>query len=147
MFMALTPTLVWLIAGLVLCVMEFVTPTAFIELLMGVSALGVAGISLLFPQLSLGLQIALWMILSLGLVMGTRQLLPKHSAYSLQESQEAQTLTEILPGESGRVLYEGNSWRAKCDDPHLAIAPNEIVYILRREGNTLIVVPQKFLNS
>jgi membrane protein implicated in regulation of membrane protease activity len=127
--------------------MELVTPTAFIELLMGLGAFAVAGVSLLFPQLGLGIQILLWMVFSLGLVLGTRKLLPKRTAYSIQDSKEAQTLTEILPGQPGRVLYEGNSWRAKCDDPQWAIAADEMVYVLRREGNTLIVIPQKMLNS
>ncbi|MDJ1183841.1 NfeD family protein [Roseofilum casamattae] len=144
--MAIAPTFIWLIAGLVLCVMELVTPTAFIELLMGVGAFAVAGISFLFPQLGLGLQIAAWMGVSLGLVAGTRKLLPKRTPHIIAESQEAQTLTELAPGKPGRVLYEGNSWRAKCDDPQMAIAAEEMVYVVRREGNTLIVIPQNLLN-
>ncbi|MDJ1176992.1 NfeD family protein [Roseofilum capinflatum] len=145
--MALNPVFIWLIAGFILCVMELITPTAFIELLMGVGAFAVAGVSLLLPQLGLGIQIGLWMVFSLGLVLGTRKLLPKRTPYSIADSQEAQTLTEILPGQPGRVLYEGNSWRAMCDDPQEAIAAQEMVYVLRREGNTLIVIPQKMLNS
>lgn len=127
--------------------MELFTPTAFIELMMGLGAFAVAGVAFLLPQLALGIQIGLWMLFSLGLVLGTRKLLPKRTPYSIGDSQEAQTLTEILPGQPGRVLYEGNSWRAMCDDPQEAIAPNEMVYVLRREGNTLIVIPQKMLNS
>jgi len=145
--MALNPVFIWLIAGFILCVMELITPTAFVELLMGLGAFAVAGVALLLPQLGLGIQIGLWMLFSLGLVLGSRKLLPKRTPYSIEDSKEAQALTEILPGQPGRVLYDGNSWRAKCDDPQQAIAAEEMVYVLRREGNTLIVIPQKILNS
>jgi len=44
-------------------------------------------------------------------------------------------------GKEGRVLYEGN-FLARCDDHNLAIAPNQKVYLVRREGTTLIVLPE-----
>jgi len=57
----------------------------------------------------------------------------------------AETLTEIPAGKEGRVLYEGNLW-ARCDDHNLAIAPNQKVYLVRREGTTLIVLPENLLH-
>lgn len=145
--MALTPTIFWLLAFIVLCVMEVLTPTAFVELMMGLSALMVAGVAVIFPQLAVGLQIALWMGLSLTLVFGSRRFLPTRKVYAIADATEAETLTEILPGQAGRVLYEGNSWRAKCDDSISAIAAEQKVYVLRREGNTLIVMPENLLHS
>jgi membrane protein implicated in regulation of membrane protease activity len=56
-----------------------------------------------------------------------------------------ETLTEILPGQAGRVLYEGNSWRARCDDDKLSLAPGQKVYVVSREGTTLIVMPENIL--
>lgn len=141
--MAMSSTLLWLLAGIVLCVMEALTPTAFVELIMGISALIVAVVSLILPQLSL--QIALWMFLSLSMVVGTRRLLPKRKVYAIEAATEAETLTELLPGQAGRVLYEGNSWRARCEEYEGAIAPNQKVYVLGREGNTLIVAPENLL--
>jgi membrane protein implicated in regulation of membrane protease activity len=38
------------------------------------------------------------------------------------------------------VIYEGASWKARNEDDQGAIAPRQKVYVLRREGNTLIVV-------
>jgi membrane protein implicated in regulation of membrane protease activity len=85
--------------------------------------------------------------LSTGGVILTRRLLPKRKVSAIEDSKEAETLTEILPGEAGRVLYEGNSWRARCEDDKLAIPPKQKVYVVRREGTTLIVVPEHLLHS
>lgn len=142
----LNPTLLWAIAGAVLCLMELIFPTAFIEFMMGLSALLVAVVSLWLPYLSL--QIALWLLLSvLLLVLSRRFLSPSLARRETGDDRCGETLTAIPPGKTGRVLYEGNSWRAKCGDDHSAIGPEEPVYIIGREGTTLIVMPQNLLNS
>lgn len=141
----MNPTLLWLIAGVILCLMELFLPTAFIELAMGISALLIAALSLVLPVF--GLQVVLWMGISLALVFGVRRFLPQRKVRSVEAATEAETLTEILPGQAGRVLYEGNSWRARCSDQQIAIAPQQPVYVVGREGNTLIIVPQNLLNS
>lgn len=60
---------------------------------------------------------------------------------------EATTLTEIKPGEVGRVLCEGYSWQARSEDQDQAIAPNQKVYVVRREGTTLFVIPTSIVHS
>lgn len=139
--------LLWLIAGSVLCLMELIFPTAFVEFMMGISAMLVAAVALIVPNF--GLQVVLWLLLSFGSIVVTRRWLsPKRnlSRLSYESEAEAETLTEIPPGEAGRVLYEGNSWRAICEDANLAIASHQKVYIVRRKGNTLVVVPAHLLN-
>ncbi len=141
-----SPTLLWAIAGAILCLMELFVPTAFVEFMMGLSALLVAVISLFLPSFSL--QMVLWLVFSVLLVVASRRFLsPKRSSLELGDDTEGRTLTTIPPGETGRVLYEGNSWAARCSDETTAIAPQEKVYIVDRQGNTLIVIPQKLLNS
>ncbi|MEB3230120.1 MAG: NfeD family protein [Leptolyngbyaceae bacterium] len=130
----------WLIVGITLCVMELFLPTAFMEVVLGISAILVAFITLIVP--SFGIQVAIWMVLSLLLLALVRRFLPKSSAFKMEESREAQTLTSIPIGDAGRVLYEGGSWRARCGDETLAIAANEPVYVVARKGNTLVVVPK-----
>jgi membrane protein implicated in regulation of membrane protease activity len=140
------PTLLWLIAGAILCFMELIFPTAFVEFMMGVSAFLVAVVSLIIPYFPL--QVVLWLLFStLSIVLSRRYLSPKKRLMTEGNDQEGETLTEILPGELGRVLYEGNSWRAKCADENIAIAANEKVYVVRYEGTTLIVLPYKILKS
>ncbi|MGK7890754.1 MAG: NfeD family protein [Leptolyngbyaceae cyanobacterium] len=136
---SLTP-IFWLIVGITLCVMEVALPTAFMEVVLGVGAIIVAFIALVVP--SFGLQVVIWMGLSLLLLALVRRFLPKASAFKMEASREAQTLTAIPVGDAGRVLYEGGSWRARCGDETLAIAADEKVYVVARKGNTLVVVPQ-----
>jgi len=123
--------------------MEFIIPTAFVELTMGLSAIAVALLTPIVPQL--GLQVILWLALSVLLNVLLQRLLPKTKSHLIEDSKEAQTLTEILPGQTGRVLYEGNSWQARCEDEEMAIAAHQKVYVLRRQGTTLIVMPEQAL--
>ena len=144
--MFITYTLVWLIAGAVLCLLELFLPTAFVAFMMGISALIVALVSVLIPQLSL--QVILWLELSTSFILLSRRFVPKaKKSRSIQDAVVAETLTAIAPGKEGRVIYEGNSWRARCEDKENAIAPSEKVYVVRREGTLLIVLPENILDS
>jgi membrane protein implicated in regulation of membrane protease activity len=140
-------TLIWLLAGAGLCLIELFVPAAFVAFMMGISALVVAFLS----QGILGnlwLQVVVWLLLSTVLVVFSRRFvtLPRRRS-KIQHAITAETLTEIPAGKPGRVLYEGNSWRALCDDEKLVIPPNQKVYITRREGTTLIVMPENLLHS
>jgi len=137
--------MIWLLVGAVLCAIELFLPTAFVAFMMGVSALLVGIIALVIPQFYL--QAILWLGLSIGLILLSRRLVPRHPVRLLRDSVEARMLTQILPGQTGRVLYEGNSWQARCEDEGQAIAANEKVYVVRREGTTLIVVPASIIHS
>lgn len=141
--MPLSPTLIWLIAGAGLCLAEVVFPTAFVAFMLGISALIVAAVSSLIP---FNLQVALWMLLSLVLVTASRRLVRQRAAFKL-DATEAEALTEIPAGKTGRVLYEGNSWLARCEDQHQAIALQEKVYVVSRQGTMLIVVPEATLRQ
>lgn len=139
-------TLIWLIFGAVLCLMELFVPTAFVELAMGLAAflVAIAAATSILPQFSL--QIALWMVLALLLVWLTQRFMPKRSPYTLAEATEAQTLTAIEPGKPGRVLFEGNSWQAKADGD-FSIPADTTTIVVGRRGNTLFVVPEDALKS
>lgn len=143
--MSLSPTVLWLIAGVILCIMEITLPTAFVEFTMGVSAIVVGLVALVVPQF--GIQVVLWLALSVILTVLSRRFIPQGKHQLIADATEAQTITEILPGQTGRVLYEGNSWRARCEDDEMAIAPNQRVYVVERQGNTLIVLPESLLRA
>ncbi|WP_309242708.1 NfeD family protein [Limnofasciculus baicalensis] len=159
-----SPPLFWLVAGVSLCLAEFFLPkpwlrrTKFISLMMGVSALIVslilwrAGITLGFIWQYImydgfNLQVLYWMGLSLSSVIWIRPMFFRSKNYTVRDATEAITLTDILPGQTGRVLYEGSSWQAFCENYEIAIAPNQKVYVLRIEGNTLIVAPEILFHS
>ncbi len=141
----LNPTLFWTIAGGVLCMMELIFPTAFVSFMMGVAALAVAVVSLFFPHNAL--LVSLWIVCSIGLTVVSRRFFtPKRKAEITGDDMEAKAVGGIPAGTTGRVMYEVNSWQAKCVDEARDIAPNETVYVLEKKGNTLIVLPIKMLN-
>ena len=134
------PALIWLMAGSILCLIEVVIPNAFVTFVMGISAIITAAIALIVPIW--GLQVFIWLLLSTALVVVSRRWFhPKSQRIIIKDAQEGETITAIAPGKAGRVLYEGNSWRAKCEDESIVISPQEKVYVVRRRGNTLIVLP------
>lgn len=141
----INPTLLWIIVAGILCSMEFVFPTAFVSLTMGIAALLVAVVSLFLPQYTL--LTGLWLIFSTGLTILSRRLFtPKRKISITGDDLEATAIGGIPAGSAGRVLYEGNSWRAKCADETRDIAPNEPVFVVRKQGNTLIVLPRQMLD-
>ncbi len=144
--MNLSPSQIWLLIGVALCVIEMLVPipTFLIAGALGIAALFVAAIALILPMPAL--QILVWMAIAGLMVMLSRRLIPKDS-HQLKDATEGLTLTEIPAGETGRVQYEGNSWKARCDDAHLAIASQQKVIVLRRQGTTLIVVPENWLQK
>ncbi|MBD2360379.1 NfeD family protein [Anabaena minutissima FACHB-250] len=139
-------TLIWLLAGAALCLTELFLPSAFVAFMMGISALIVALLSQF--GLALWMQVAAWLLLStLLIVLSRRFFQPRRRKSKIQDAITAETLTEIPAGKTGRVLYEGNSWRALCDDEQLNVAAHQRVYVVRREGTTLIVMPENLLRS
>lgn len=141
----LSPAAIWLIAGVILCLMELFLPTAFVEFTMGISAIIVALLTPFVPHF--GIQVTLWLVLSIILVMLVRRFMPTGKPKPIDDDKEATTLTEIPAGQTGRVLFEGNSWQARCGDQDLAIASNQAVYVIGRKGTTLIVMPENLLHS
>ncbi|MEO0539620.1 MAG: NfeD family protein [Cyanobacteria bacterium P01_A01_bin.105] len=135
--------LVWIVLGAVLCVMEMVLPSAFLESALGISALLTGLLSFWVPNF--GHQVALWMGLSLLMFWALKRLVPNNTAPTLRESTSARTLTAIPQGQPGRVIYEGSSWQARCSDEGMVIAPDQAVLVIGRQGNTLIVLPETTL--
>ena len=129
-------TLIWILVGLSLCALEAVVPTSFIALVMGLSALAVSPTT---ASLSGGMQVALWTVLSLLLFALSRTFVKAVPPARSFDAVLGETLTEILPGETGRVSYEGQSWLAQCDDPTIAIAAQQPVRIVNRQGTMLII--------
>ena len=161
----ISPPWLWFILGSVICSLEFLLPKRiakrwkFVPLILGCCALLEALIlwrgSILFMfdwrlvmYEDFEWQIFYWMGLSLAGVIWIRPAFThREKKFYIPPTVEAKTLTEILPGETGRVIYEGNSWQACCQDRDLKIAANQKVFVLRREGNTLIVAPESLFDS
>jgi membrane protein implicated in regulation of membrane protease activity len=130
--------MIWFLIGIALCLLEAVFPTAFVALVAGVSALIVAFLPIALP---IGVEVALWIVLSALGIWASRGLVDRQAPQQF-DAKEGKMLTDLIPGEFARVLYEGNSWKACCEDPTLAIAAHERVLVVGRQGTTLMVLPE-----
>jgi membrane protein implicated in regulation of membrane protease activity len=111
-----------------------------------VSALGIAALITAIAALtvpSLGIQLLIWGILSVSLSVVLRGLVPRESR-DLRPPTEAEVSRTIPSGGTGEVSYEGSLWRARCQVSDVAIAVGQIVHVVGRQGNTLIVLPSTF---
>jgi membrane protein implicated in regulation of membrane protease activity len=136
----ISPSGLWLIVGAGLCLFELFVPTAFTAVCMGMSALLVSLVAVVLPS-ALGLQIFVWILATCGSIAIGYQLNKQRTSSKIRLSTEAEALTAMMPNQSGRVLYEGSSWRARCVDGAEPIAPQDKLYVVGREGNLLIVMP------
>ena len=129
-------SLMWLLVGSGFCLLELATPIAFVSLVMGLSAFLVAPTSSWLP---FNFQVVLWMILSFGLFRVSQSFIRPRSQARKLDADYAYTMTEILPGETGRVNYEGQSWSAQLDDPTAHLPPKQKVRVIDRQGTLLII--------
>lgn len=159
----LPPPLFWFGTGILLSATELLARKRikpkyrFIALAMGTSALFVSYVlwhGSHFFQFDwqrmdyegFDMQVFYWMGVSLALVIWIRPMFFRWQRPISLDATEAETLTELAPGQLGRVLYEGSSWPACCENYATTIAPHQRVYVLRREGNTLIVAPESLFH-
>ena len=136
----ISPSGVWLLVGAGLCVLELFVPTAFIAVCMGMSALLVSLVALVLPS-AFGLQILVWLLGTCGSIAIGYRLNKQRTSNTIRSATEAEALTAMMPNQTGRVLYEGSSWRARCVEGAEPVAPQDKLYVVGREGNLLIVMP------
>jgi membrane protein implicated in regulation of membrane protease activity len=136
----ISPSGLWLIVGAGLCLLELFVPTAFTAVCMGASALLVSLLALALPS-AFGLQIFVWLLGSGGLAAIGYRINRQRTSSTIRSATEAEALTAMMPNQTGRVLYEGSSWRARSAEGAEPIAPQDKLYVVGREGNLLIVMP------
>ncbi len=132
----------WLILGLVLITAELFL-AELVAGSLGLAALVVAVLAWL--QVPSWLQVLVWAGLSPVFLLLIRRCIPQKE--ELQESREARALGAILPGQKGRVVYLGSTWPARCSLPNVPIEDNQDLYVVERQGNTLVVMPAHLLTN
>jgi membrane protein implicated in regulation of membrane protease activity len=128
---------VWLLAGLGLIALSLLVPEPALV------AMGFAGVVTALVALTiveLPRQLLIWGVLSLGMTLILRGMVPSPSK-ALEQAQYAQISTRIPPGDLGKVQYEGSSWRARCQVSDVELSPGEWVAVVGRQGNVLTVLP------
>jgi membrane protein implicated in regulation of membrane protease activity len=133
----------WLIGGLIVLGLGMLVGEPGIASI-GLAALITAVLALTVP--SIAIQLIVWSILSLALAVVLRGLVSNQPKPS-QWQTEAEVTMMIPEGRVGEVAYEGTLWKAKCDIANLQVAEGELVYVVGRQGNTLIVMPTRLMNS
>lgn len=131
-------TMIWFFIGAALCVVEAIYPSTFIALVAGMAALVV---SLVGTWLPLQLQILLWAVLT-GLGIWLSRGFINEAAPKQFDAKEGTMITDLQPGKIARVLYEGNSWSGRCEDPTIGIMAGESVLVVGRKGTTLLILPE-----
>lgn len=144
-------TIFWFAIGLSLIALDLLVGQKLgrrwqrIPLMAGLAALVVGlGGGTLQTYVLPGYQIILWLLLAGALSLWVRPLLSLAPGKAIADATEGKVLTAIEPGQTGRVLYEGSSWQARCIDPSVQIQAQQQVYVIRREGTTLLVMPTDF---
>jgi len=139
----MSPSLLWLIAGVLLCIMEIFT-LGFFALWFGAGAFAAAVLAA--TGLGLAWQLVAFTIVSLILLFSSRKFFLKATS-----ENEIKTNVDALIGEEGIVLRKvqkefmeqgqvkvrGEVWTAVCEQG--SIDPGEIVEVVRVSGAKLIV--------
>jgi len=138
------PELMWFIAGLALLILEFFLP-GLIIFFFGVGAWIVALLCLLF-NLSLNLQLTIFIISSIVLLIGLRKWVtrffkgfknPLESADNIDNQLGGRAVvTKKITQAGGKVEYHGVSWNAEADE---AIEEGEAVIVVKKDNLTLTV--------
>ena len=137
---------IWLIAGVVLILAEFIIP-GFVICFFGAAALLVGVLLLIFPAMSLVWQLLLFAVLGVVLLLGCRRFMP--AIFRGSESAAAVDIdddgvcgeicvcrSEIVPQLPGKVEFRGSLWNASADEK---IVPGENCVVISRNNLTLAV--------
>ena len=145
-------TLIWLVAGLVLCGSELVVP-GLITIFLGLGALGVALLRWLGLVESLPLSFLIWVVSSAGLILAMRKTAaswiskPETSTADIDErsaefGQEVEVLSDVNENNAeGRIRFQGTSWPATTTEGTLK--KGDTARIVYRENVSYVVEPIK----
>ena len=136
---------IWIIAGIVLTVSEFVIP-GFVVCFFGAGAIFTGLLLWLFPEISLTWQIAVFIAASLVFTLVGRRIFHGKRAGGIPDvdqddfAGEIAVVTEtISPDHPGKVEFRGSYWTAVADT---GLAVGTTVRIIKRDNLTLTVTAQ-----
>ena len=153
----MTPSLAWLLLGLLLLAVELFTPGGFYLLFFGVGALLVGGLSAALPNTfapPFPLQVAIFLLISIaGLVLFRNALVVKFGRRSFASSEVDNlsdtvgiALEDLMPGGAGKVELRGAAWSAR-NTGSVPLSRGQRCSVERVDGLTLWVrlAPDEFL--
>ena len=114
----------WGIAGMVLLILEMIV-SGFFLIWLGVAALTVALLMLVFPFMFWHLQLTIWAILSIATFMAWRAYRRKNPAATAEPTLNRRgeqyvgrhfTLEEPVVNGYGKIKVDDSTWKIKCDE-------------------------------
>ncbi|MGH3094891.1 MAG: NfeD family protein [Streptosporangiales bacterium] len=141
--MDLDPWLLWLIATVVLGVLEAVTPVLIFGML-GIAAL--VGVLLALLGVPVAFQILGFVVASIATLGFVRPIARKYMRPKLAErsgierlvGQDAEVIQRV-DARGGQVKLAGELWSARAFDPTLVLEPGSTVQVIEIEGATALV--------
>ena len=146
----LSPEFIWAVIGILFLLVEFALP-GFVLFFFGTGALFTALLCLIFPDLSLNLQLVIFIVSSLLLLIFMRKWL-KTVFTGLFNNQtgmppnsdeyvgETAVVTKPVRGrERGKIEFHGSQWFAVADSSDTEIAEGETVRIVSQDNMTFTV--------
>ena len=137
----------WMAAGLVLLLVELMTPGGFVVMFFGLGALTVGLVARLDLAGPAWFHWLLFATLSLGYLLVFRGRLQRHMLSSSRAEMDslvgtiAITQERLLPGAVGRVEARGSAWSAR-NMTAKPIEPGQRCRVLRVEGLMLSIQPE-----
>jgi hypothetical protein len=134
----------WFLFGMLLLLLEFLTPGAFYQFFFGVGALAVGLILAVWPGMPLGVQLGLFLVLSIGSLALLRKPLQKRFGKDSVDNvdklagQTAVAMEAIAVNGRGKAELRGSVWNARNvgDSP---IGENERCRVESIDGLTLSI--------
>ena len=146
------PELVWFLIGLLLFLLELVLP-GFVIFFFGVGA-WLTALLCLIASPNINVQIIVFAVTSVISLAALRKIIQKKFFYSregLSESvedeftgKEAVALTDLEPGENGKIDFKGTTWKAESVSH---VREGQIVIIKKKENFKIIVEPKNNKND
>lgn len=139
----------WLTAGVAMILLEFLIPGVVI-VFFGIAAVAMGVAFYLGLLSSLLVAFALWVILSLALMLVFRSIFSRYLGgdFQVQNVDEdidikgslVRVIEGIEAGKPGRVRFRDSTWEARAEEP---LAAGQQAVIVGREGKCLLVGPLK----
>lgn len=109
----------WFLFGMLLLLLEFLTPGAFYQFFFGVGAIVVGVFVALWPGMPLGLQLGLFLVLSIGGLLVLRKPLQKRFGKDSEDNVDklrgemAVAMEDIAVNGLGKAELRGSVWNAR----------------------------------
>ena len=139
--------IVWLIVAIICLIVEGLTA--------GLATIWFAGgafIALIFAlfDTGLGLQVAVFLISSVGLLVSTRKIFVEKLKTGTEKTnadaligEEGLVTADIAPFAPGQVKVKGQAWTAVCKDAGTAVPAGTPIKVIAIEGVKLVVSPSE----